>query len=81
MYKRQVLLYVNAYEGGPVNPNGVDYDSDKNGDTVKDGRDYDRSSSPLPNPPWDAGPPNGAVNMPDVLLALAQINLNCSGPP
>jgi len=76
-----VLLYVGTYDGGPPNPNGVDYDSDKDTDTARDGRDYDRSPSADPNPPWDAGPPDGAVSMGDVLAALAQVGLDCNGPP
>jgi hypothetical protein len=63
------------------NPNGVDYDIDKDGNTVADGRDYDRSPSTVPNPPWDAGPPNDAVNMQDVLAVLAQVGLDYSSPP
>jgi hypothetical protein len=88
-----ILLYVGTSEGGEPNPNGVDYDSDKGVDTdadtvadappdgEPDGLDYDRSPSLLPNPPWDAGPPSGAVNMADVLAALAQVGLSCSGVP
>ena len=83
-----ILFYVNAYDGGPANGHGVAYDSvkgscDWNADTVpdKEGICYDRSPSAPPNPPWDAGPPNGAVNMPDVMAALVQVNLDCSGPP
>ena len=83
-----VLFYVNAYDGGPPNAHGVDYDSvkgscDWNADTVpdKEGLCYDRSPSLLPNPPWDAGPPNGAVTMGDVMALLVQVNLDCSGPP
>jgi len=44
------------------------------------GQDYDRSPSLEPKPPWDAGPPDGAVNMADVLAVLAQVGLACSGP-
>jgi hypothetical protein len=90
-----VLFYVGTFDGGGVNPNGVDYDTikgvDLDGDSVndimpplhaiKEGLKYDRSPSPLPNPPWDAGPPNGAVTMADVLANLAQVGLDCSGPP
>jgi len=36
---------------------------------------------PEPSPPWDAGPPDGAVAMDDVLAVLAQFGLDCSGPP
>jgi len=81
--------------GDPPNPNGVRYDTikgvDLDGDTsndialplhqIKEGVKYDRSPGPLPNPPWEAGPPDGAVTMDDVLAALAQSGLDCTGPP
>jgi hypothetical protein len=82
-----VLFYVGAYVNGGPNAKGVDYDSDKdgdwNGDTVINvydsvGLRYDRSPSGAPNPPWDAGPPDGAINMADVLAVLAQVPLGCS---
>jgi uncharacterized repeat protein (TIGR01451 family) len=89
-----VLFYALATDDGPPNANGVDYDADKgvdtNGDTtadippdgIDDGVSYDRSLSPLPNPPWGAGPPNGVVNMIDVLAVLAQsFTVDCSQPP
>jgi len=47
---------------------------------VRDGRDYDCSPGPLPNPPYDAGPPDGTVNLGDVVV-LKQVGLDCSGPP
>jgi hypothetical protein len=68
----------------------VDYDSlkdeDWTGDTVVDAEDkvglrYDRSPSAEPNPPWAAGPPNGAVSLSDVLAVLAQVGLACGGEP
>jgi hypothetical protein len=75
-----VLRYVFTKEGrGPIN--GVDYDADKNGDTIKDGRDYDRSSGPSPNPPWAAGPPDGAVSMDDIMVILPQVGLGCPETP
>jgi hypothetical protein len=58
----------------------VDYDMDKNGDTVADGRDYDRSPGIAPNPPWEAGPPGGFINMADPIALLAQVGLDCSTP-
>ncbi len=58
----------------------MDYDSDKNGDTVEDGLSYDRSPGARPNPPYGAGPPDGAVGMSDVLAVLAQAGLDCSAP-
>jgi hypothetical protein len=90
-----VLKYVGTFDGGPENSNGVDYDSikgvDLNGDTTNDivpplhpieeGQKYDRSPSPLPNPPYDAGPPSGAVNVQDVVAVLKQVGLSCAGPP
>jgi hypothetical protein len=76
-----VLFYVGTSDNEPPNANGVDYDSDKDGDTVEDGLAYDRTDSPLPNPPWDAGIPNGPVSMVDVLAALAQIGLSCASEP
>ena len=92
-----ILFYVGAQPtgncGDNLNPNWADYDCDKgvdtNGDTVADipadgvpdGRDYDRSPSTEPDPPWDAGPPDDAVTMSDVLAALAQVGLSCIGPP
>jgi len=79
--------------GDNANLSGVDYDCDKgvdtNGDTVADippdgvpdGRDYDRSPGEPPNPPYDSGPPSGAVNLQDVVSVLRQVGLSCQGPP
>jgi titin len=75
-----VLKYAGTQNDGPPNGYGVDYDSDKNGDTVEDGRDYDRSPGPLPSPPWDAGAPDGAVNVQDVVTLLKQVGLDCRRP-
>jgi len=78
--------------GDNPNGNGVDYDCDKgmdtNGDTVAeippdgvpDGRDYDRTASQAPNPPLEAGPPNGIIDLSDALAALAQFGLDCRAP-
>ncbi|MDH5201311.1 MAG: hypothetical protein OEW93_10515, partial [Candidatus Bathyarchaeota archaeon] len=92
-----VLLYVFADEGGPPNANGVSYDSDKGVDTdgdtvadippdgVPDGRDYDRTPGLDPDPVTGidpAGPPNGVIDIGDVLAVLAQaFVVDCSGPP
>ena len=87
-----VLQYVFADEGGEPNSHGIIYDSDKGVDTdgdtladippdgVPDGRGYDRLSGAEPNPPWEAGPPDGVIDMRDVLAVLAQFGLDCSGP-
>jgi len=83
-----VLFYVGTAENHGMNANGVDYDSvkgscDVNGDTVADeeGLCFDRTAGPELNPPWDAGPPDGAISISDVLTAVAQVGLNCGGPP
>jgi hypothetical protein len=77
-----VLFYVFSRDGGSPNSNGVDYDSDKDANGSKDGIAYDRRASSPPNPPWDAGSPNGIIDMSDVLAALPQsFVVNCSGPP
>jgi hypothetical protein len=80
-----VLFYTGTLQSGACgdkpNGNGVDYDCDKNGDTIADGVDYDHSPSLPPNPPWDAGPPDGAITFSDVLAVLAQVGLSCGGPP
>jgi hypothetical protein len=84
------LFYVGTCNGCRPNINGVDYDSLKDGDWNEDsvldgldevGRRYDRRPSAAPNPPWDAGSPDGALNMADVLAALAQASLECGRPP
>jgi hypothetical protein len=80
-----VLFYAFTDEGGPPNGDGVRYDSDKNGDTTPDGRDYDRSPGAGPDPVTGidpAGEPNGSIDIGDVLGALAQaFVVDCSGPP
>jgi hypothetical protein len=84
-----VLFYVGTSDNGPPNPNGVDYDSLKDGDWTFDtvvteledqvGLRFDRSPSAPPNPPNGAGAPSGAVSMADVLAVLAQVGLQCTG--
>jgi len=83
-----VLFYAFAKDDKPPNANGVDYDADKgvdtNGDTVwdiapdgvDDGLSYDRSAAP----PF-SGPPNGVVDMGDVLAALIQFGHDCTSAP
>jgi len=85
-----VLKYVGTSDNGGSNGR-VDYDSTKDGDWNGDtavteegdqvGLRYDRSPGPLPSPPYDAGPPDGAVNLQDVVMVLKQVGLDCSGPP
>jgi uncharacterized repeat protein (TIGR01451 family) len=89
-----VLKYVGTSVNGAPNSNGVDYDTikgvDLNGDStndipsphqIKEGEKYDRSPGPLPNPPYDAGPPDGVVNLQDVVVVLKQVGLACTGVP
>jgi hypothetical protein len=90
-----VLRYVGTFagDGGTPNANGLAYDTDKgldaNGDSVADippngvpnGRDYDRTPSSPPNPPYEVGPPTGAVSLEDVIAALAQVGLDCRVAP
>ncbi len=76
-----VLFYTFADDNGPPNANGVGYDSDKDGDTVEDGITYDRSPGLPPNPPWEAGLPNGVIDLGDALSALAQVGMDCTGAP
>ena len=91
-----VLFYAFASPGSGPNGNGVDYDSVKDGDWngvdgmfpdgVVDtfdrvGLRYDRDPSPEPNPPWNAGSPNGIVDIGDALAALQQFGINCSTLP
>ncbi len=66
-----VLYYSGANHLGPVNGNGVAYDVDKNSDGILDGRDYDRTPGVTP------GPPNGSIDISDVLGALAWSGKNC----
>jgi hypothetical protein len=76
-----LIFYVGTFDGdsGSPNANGVSYDSNKMGPGTKAGRDYDRRPGPAPNPPWDAGPPDGAVSIQDALVALAQVGVACTG--
>ncbi len=73
-----VLFYVGTSAGGGPNANGVDYDNDFNANGIPDGREYDRTPSTNPNEKWRSGPPNGAVTLQDVSIALAQVGTNCN---
>ena len=70
------VLAVLTYVGDT--PAKVAYSQDRNGNTVMDGLEYDRSPSFAPDPPADAGPPDAAITMGDVLAALAQVGKSCS---
>lgn len=71
-----VQYYNGTYDNGPPNVNGVDYDTDWNGNGVEDGREYDRTAN------GDvSGPPNGVVSNPDSLVALNQVGDTCASAP
>ena len=82
-----LLFYVFAKDNQGPNANGVDYDTVKGSCTIggvpnqEEGLCYDRSVGAEPNPPWEVGPPNGVIDMADVLAVLAQSWLNCTGEP
>ena len=85
-----VLFYAFAEDEGPVNSNGVDYDSHKAGDWAGPaamhpdgqvnsyddvGRRYDRTAAA---PPLFPGAPNGVIDIGDVLAALEQFGHDCT---
>jgi hypothetical protein len=76
-----VLYFVGIVDDGMANPNGYDYDSDFNANGVDDGAEYDRTPSMIMGQPWRSGPPNGAVSLMDVGVALAQVGTNCTAAP
>ncbi len=92
-----VAFYVFADNDGPPNASGVDYDSlkgwDLDGDSsddigappgIEEGLKYDRSPGLPPSTDTGldpAGPPNGAIDMADVLAVAAQaFAIDCTGP-
>jgi hypothetical protein len=76
-----VLFYVGVTEGGPANVNGVDYDTDLNGDGTLEGREYDRLPSLNPAKKWQSRLGDGAVSLQDVAALLSQVGDNCIPPP
>lgn len=76
-----VVYYVGTSDNGLPNANGVDYDTDLNGNGVEDGREYDRSPSTTPGKPWKSNAPNGAVTLSDALVAVNQVGHSCAGSP
>lgn len=76
-----VFYYAGVSDNGGPNVNGVDYDTDLNGNGVEDGREYDRRPSIVPAKPWRSGAPNGAVTLADALVAVNQAGHSCAGTP
>jgi Zn-dependent metalloprotease len=70
-----VLAYVGRTDSNPA------YTQDNNADGIADGQQLDRTSSTDPSKPWQSGPPNGAISLFDVGVALAQVGHSCAGPP
>ena len=76
-----VINYVGTKDGGGPNTKGADYNSNLNGNGVDDGIEYDRQQSLYPGQPWRSGAPTGAVNVFDVMAAIAQVGQSCTAPP
>ena len=76
-----VLFYVGTVDGGGPNTKGVDYDTDRNGNGVEDGREYDRQASITPGKLWRSREPSGAVTLADVSVALVQVGHTCIAAP
>ncbi len=72
-----VTSWIGAFTGGPPNANGNQYDTDLNGNFVKDGVEYDRSPSTTPGQPWRLNAPNGAVSIADALGVVNSIGDHC----
>jgi hypothetical protein len=58
----------------------VYYTGDENDDSVADGLQLDRTPSSYATQLWRSGPPNGAVSLQDVGVALAQVGHACLAP-
>jgi hypothetical protein len=70
-----VLAYVGRIGSNP------DYMADNNGDFIADGAQMDRTLSTTSGKPWRAGPPNNAVSLQDVGVALTQVGHSCFPAP
>jgi hypothetical protein len=75
-----VLFYVGTIEGAPANGNGVDYDTDLNGDGTLEGREYDRQPSLNLAKKWQSRLGNGAISLQDVAIVLSSVGDNCAPP-
>jgi hypothetical protein len=70
-----VLAYV-----GRTSSNSA-YTQDNNNDAISDGPQLDRTPSTVPGELWHSGPPNGAISLQDVGVALAQVGHSCVAAP
>jgi hypothetical protein len=67
-----VLSYVGRRSTNPA------YGQDNDGNGQADGQQLDRTVSADASKPWRSGPPNGAVNLQDVGVVLAQVGDSCN---
>jgi hypothetical protein len=70
-----VLAYVGRTSASPY------YAGDENVDGFPDGPQVDRTPSAVLSQPWRSGPPNGAVSLQDVGVALVQVGHTCVASP
>lgn len=70
-----ILSYVGRTSANPA------YTEDNNGDGLADGEQLDRTPSSTPGKPWRSGPPDGAITLADVSIALVQVGHTCIAPP
>jgi hypothetical protein len=70
------LEWVGRTFGNGIDAEGHNYLFDTNGNSIIDGREYDRT----PNGQI-SGPPNGAVSLSDVGVILAQVGDSCTAAP
>jgi hypothetical protein len=70
-----VLAYVGRSAANPA------YAADANDDGLADGEQLDRSPSAVFGKPWRSGPPNSAISLQDVGVALAQVGHSCTIEP
>jgi polyhydroxybutyrate depolymerase len=70
-----VVAFVGRLSSNPA------YTQDNNNDGIADGEQLDRAPSTIPGELWHSGPPNGAISLSDVGVALAQVGDTCVPPP
>jgi alpha-tubulin suppressor-like RCC1 family protein len=70
------LQWFGALDDDVPNATGRDYDDDSNGNSIEDGREYDRSPAGVLS-----GPPDGAVSLIDAAVILNQFGADCTAAP